>query len=158
MTSIYWSHTMWLLHLAFFHLAYYFWDTCCCMYQYFILLWYQIMFHFMDILHLLMQSSVDVHFGYFSTFGYLNQSPMKIQVFYEYIFSLLFLRITGSHVNFKIFEELPISNMATIFYILMYSNAWELQIFYINANILLFDYSILLGIKWCLIVVWRIFS
>ena len=73
-------------------------------------------------------------FWLFLLFGYLNHTPMKRQVFYEYIFSLLFLRITGSHVSFKIFEELPISNMAAIFYIST-SNVWELQIFYINANI-----------------------
>ena len=54
-----------LFCLVFFHLAYCFQDTCCYMYQYFIPLCYQVMFHFMDILHLLMQSSVDVHFGYF---------------------------------------------------------------------------------------------
>ena len=70
----------------------------------------------MDILHLLMHSSVDVHCSYFY-FLAINNIPMKIQAFYEYIFSFLFLRIIGSHVNFKIFEELPIFNMAAIFYI-----------------------------------------
>ena len=72
----------------------------------------------------------------FLLFGYLNNIPMKIQVFYEYIFSFLFLRIIGLHVNFKIFEELPIFNMAAIFYIST-SNVWEFQILYINANIIL---------------------
>lgn len=105
--SIYWNHTMWsLLPSFFFYLAYCFQDTCCYMYQYFIPLCYQVMFHFMDILHLLMQSSVDVHFGYFYFLAIWIILLWKHKFFYEYIFLFLFLRITGSHVNFKIFEEL----------------------------------------------------
>lgn len=124
-----------LFCLVFFHLAYCFQDACCYMYQYFIPLCYQVMFHFMDILHLLMQSSVDVHFGYFYFLAIWIILLWKHKIFKNTYFYFSSWELLGHMLTSKFLKNcLTISNMAAIFYIST-SNVWEFQILYINANI-----------------------
>ena len=160
-----WSLSPSVCFFFFFHLAYcfqdqtyYFQDPCCCMYKYFFSLCYQIMFHFMDILHWLLHSSVDVHCSYFYFLAISIIFLWKYKFFMNTYFHFSSWELLGHMLTSKFLKNCLFSIWLQYFTfpLAMYESSKFSTL--MLTLFCLFDYSILLGINWGLIVVWFIFS
>ena len=128
--------------------------SCHSWYQYFIPFYGQIIFHWMDIPHFFMHSSVDRHLSYFYIFTIINRTVKNfcVQVFgWTHVFISLRC-ILRSGVDGSIYmvticlifwgTDRLFSKVAAPFYILT-SSVWGCQFLHILANTCyyLFDYS-----------------